>query len=78
MKYRVDLLQGPDRGDWEFRVVETHPVPYGDCQFFGFPADVAIDMDLIMEYAAEAITDPSKVEGIYPSRRVEQLFKEKP
>lgn len=74
-EFRVDLMEGPDKGDWEFRVVETHPEAYRELHFITIPQDVAPDAELILEKAWDSLNAPEDAASIRLCKSLRKMFK---
>lgn len=77
LAFRVDLMQGPDRGDWEFRVAEVAPEPYGEVLFFTVPWDVGIDKELVLQLAWDALGRPEETLDVFLSKTLFKLLHQK-
>lgn len=75
--YTVELMQGPEDGkDWEFRVRLDRVLDVQDDEAYlvGFPADVELTGDMILELAWEKNPAPESVRDIVLSGELDGLL----
>jgi hypothetical protein len=75
MVYIVSLVQGPDKGDWEF--CATLQPDGEECYSFSVPRDVGLSGDYVLELAWEHAPEPDKVRDIMFTAELERLFDDK-
>jgi len=74
----VELVQGPDKGNWEFVVhnaLEARRLADGPLCTFGWPADAEISKCIILAEALERVPSPDAVDAIRLSRELEELMR---